>query len=84
MAKDNSVGKVVHWYDKIGVAVVKLNKGLKIGDSIKVKHGDEEFEESVSSMQLNHEPVKSGKKDNEVAIKLSRKAREGSEIHLVE
>jgi len=82
MAKSDSVGEVTHWYDKIGVAVIKLKKGLKIGDSIKVKHGDDEFGDSINSMQLNHEPVESGKKGDEVAIKLSQKAREGSEIHL--
>jgi translation elongation factor EF-1alpha len=81
MVKSNSIGKVIHWYDKIGVAVVKLGKSLKVGDSIKVKHGDSEFEEEVTSMQLNHEPIKSGKKGDEVAIKLSRKASVGSEIH---
>ena len=84
MAKSNSVGKVIHWYDKISVAVVKLTKGLKVGDSIKVKHGDDEFEDTVSSMQLDHESVKSGKKGQEVAIKLSQKAKEGSEICLTE
>lgn len=82
MAKSDSVGEVIHWYDKIGVAVVKLKKGLKVGDSVKVKHGDEEFEDSVSSMQLDHAPVQSGKSGDEVAIKLSQKARDGSEIHL--
>jgi len=82
MAKVSPVGKVVHWYDKISVAVVKLAKGLKVGDSIKVKHGESEFGDSVSSMQLDHAPVESGKKGQEIAIKLSQKAGVGSEIHL--
>jgi len=82
MAKSSPVGKVTHWYDKISVAVVKLTKGLKVGDSIKVKHGDSEFGDEVSSIQLNHEAIKSGKKGDEVAIKLSQKASVGSEIHL--
>ena len=84
MAKSNSIGKVVHWYDKIDVAVVKLTKSLKVGDSIKVKHGDDEFEDSVVSMQLDHEPIKAGKKGQEVAIKLSKQAKTGSEICLAE
>ena len=82
MAKSSPVGKVTHWYDKISVAVVKLTKGLNVGDSIKVKHGESEFGDEVSSIQLNHEPIKSGKKGDEVAIKLSQKASVGSEIHL--
>jgi U32 family peptidase len=82
MAKVSPVGKVIHWYDKISVAVVKLGKSLKVGDSIKVKHGESEFEDKVTSMQLEHEAIKSGKKGEEVAIKLSQKANVGSEIHI--
>lgn len=78
------IGKVVHWYDKIGVAVVKLAGALKVGDKVKVKHGADEFEETVSSMQFDHAPVASGKTGQEVAIKLSRKAGEGSEVYAVE
>jgi len=84
MAKNDSLGKITHWYDKISVAVVKLDKGLRVGDKIKIKHGDKEFEETVASMELDHKPVQSGKKEQEVAIKLSQKAGEGSAIYLVE
>ncbi|MEK7572451.1 MAG: hypothetical protein AAB493_01170 [Patescibacteria group bacterium] len=84
MAKDNSIGKVTHWYDKISVAVVKLNKELKVGDKIKIKHGDKELEETVTSMELDHKPVKSGKKGQEIAIKLSQKAGDGWVVFLGE
>ncbi len=84
MAKDNSIGKVVHWYDKIGVAVVKLSKSLKVGDSVKIKHGEHEFTDTVHSMQLNHEAIKSGKKGQEVAIKLSQRAPENSVLSAAE
>ena len=84
MVKDNSIGKITHWYDKISVAVVKLDKALQIGDKIKIKHGDQEFEDTVTSMELNHQPVQSGKKGQEIAIKLAQKAGENSEIFLTE
>lgn len=77
-AKEKEIGKVVHWYGKINVAVVKLAAGLKVGDAIKVRHGEAEFEETVSSMQLDHEAVKAGKKGQEIAIKLSQEAKDGS------
>jgi len=34
--KEKEIGKVVHWYGKINVGVVKLASGLKVGDTIKV------------------------------------------------
>ena len=77
---EKEVGKVTHWYDKIGVAVVKLSGILKVGDQIKIKRGDIESEDTVASMQIDHADVKSGKKGDEVAIKLNQKAKEGSII----
>lgn len=81
---EKEIGKVTHWYDKIGVAVVGLKSGLKVGDKVKVTRGDEEYEDTVTSMQLNHEEVSSAKKGDDAAIKLSQKAKEGSTVSLVE
>ncbi|MFA5773386.1 MAG: translation elongation factor-like protein [Candidatus Paceibacterota bacterium] len=80
MVKNNSIGKITHWYDKISVAVVKLNEVLRVGDKIKIKHGGQEFEETITSMELDHKPIQSGKKGQEIAIKLSQKAGEGLAI----
>lgn len=78
------LGKVVHWYDKLGVAVVKLAGALKVGDRVKVKRGEIEFEETVSSMQFDHKPVEAGKKGQEVAVKLSQAAKDGAVISTAE
>jgi putative protease len=78
------VGKVTHWYDKIGVAVVKLSGALKVGDSIKIERGGEEFDDTISSMQIDHKTVESGKKGEEVAVKITQKAKEGSTIYMGE
>ncbi len=80
---EKEIGKVTHWYNKISVAVIKLTGGLKTGDTIKVKHGEEESEETVSSMQIDHEAVESAKKGDEVAVKLSGEARDGSTVFKV-
>ena len=81
---DKEIGKITHWYDKIGVAVVKLTGSLKVGDQIKVRRGDEKFDCRVESMQIDHEDVKSAKKGDEAAIKLPQKTKEGADIFLVE
>jgi translation elongation factor EF-1alpha len=84
MTKEKQIGKVSHWYDKINVAVVKLTGALKKGDSVKFKHGEEEFEENIESLQIDHAEVKAGKKGDELAVKLSHKAKEGSMVYKVE
>ncbi len=80
MAK--KIGTVTHWYDKIGVAVIKLTGPLSKGDKIKIKKGDEEFEETVSSLQINHADADKAKKGAEAAVKLSQKAKEGAQVFL--
>lgn len=81
--EEKEVGKVIHWYDKASVAVVRLSGPLKTGDWIRVRRGEEEFNESVSSMQINHEGVASAKEGEEVAIKLSQKTKEGAVVYLL-
>jgi len=76
------IAKVIHWYDKIGVAVVRLSGSLKVGDEVVVHQGDKEHEDTISSMQVDLKDIPSGKKGDEVAIKLSQKAKEGSVISL--
>ena len=81
---EKQVGTVTHWFDKIGVAVVKLTGKLAKGADIKIKRGEDEFEDTVSSMQIDHKDVASAKKGDDAAIKLSRPAKEGAGIFLAE
>jgi translation initiation factor IF-2 len=82
--KAKKLGEVTHWYDNINVAVVKLHGVMKTGDKVKIKRGDSEFEEIIESMQFDHEPIKAGKKGQEIAIKLIGKTKDGAEVFLCE
>ena len=78
------IGKITHFYDKIGVAVILLSADLadlKVGDTIKIKRGNEEIEEEVNSMQINHQDIDSAKAGDEVAVKISGKAKEGDKVY---
>jgi len=80
---EKEIGKVIHYYDKAMVAVVKLSGKIALGDMIKVVRGDNEFEMKVESMQVEHKSVKSGKKGEEVAIKVSNPTKQGARIYKV-
>ena len=77
------VGKVVHFYDKIGVAIVRLNKKIKVGDKLKFVKGDNSIDQTVNSMQIEHELIEEGKKGQEVGIKVNKKVRDGTLVYLV-
>ncbi len=82
VANKDLVGKVIHYYDKIGVAVIKLEKSLKVGDKVKFVHGENSFEQTIESMQLEHVQVEAGKKGHEVAVKVDKEAKSGTLIYL--
>jgi len=81
---EKEIGKVTHYFGKIGVAVILLSDNLAVGDTIKVRRGEEEFEQKVESMQVEHQNIESGKAGDEVAIKVSQPAKEGAIVYKVE
>ncbi|MBI2330552.1 translation elongation factor-like protein [Candidatus Daviesbacteria bacterium] len=81
---DKPIGKVVHFYDKLGVAIVDLNSGgLEVGDEVKFKRGDEEFSQKIESLQVDHESVESVKKGDSFGIKVDKPTKVGTEVYLV-
>ena len=80
---EKEIGKVIHYYDKAMVAVVKLSGKIALGDMIKVVREDKEFEMKVESIQVEHENVKSGKAGEEVAIKVSNPTKQGARMYKV-
>lgn len=76
---DKQIGKVTHFYDKLGVAIVDLGQGsLKVGDSIKFKHGDDEFTQKIESLQIEHESVDEVKKGDAFGLKVSQPTKPGT------
>ncbi len=72
------IGKITHYYDKIGVAIIELSGGLKVGDKIKIEGGKNEFDQTVEEMQVDHKPVDTAKAGDAVGIKVKEKIREGA------
>ena len=79
---DVKVGKVIHYYDKIGVAVVEVLKPIKAGDTIKISGHDNEFTQKVTSMQIEHEILETAKKGQSIGLKVDKAVKEGDELFL--
>lgn len=78
------VGKVTHYYGKIGVAIVDLSAGLKVGDKIKVEGNRTEFEQTVDSMEVEHAHVEAAKKGDVIGMKVRERVNEGATVYLLE
>jgi putative protease len=82
---DFKVGKVKHYYDKLGVAVIEVKGNLSVGDKIKfVRGGEDMFEQKIDSIQVEHQKKDSAKKGDVVGLKVDKEVKEGAEIYKVE
>ena len=72
------IGKITHYYDKIGVAIINLTDTLNVGDKIKLEGGKNEFEQEVTEMEVDHKKVNSAKAGDVVGLKVKEKTREGA------
>lgn len=77
------IGKVTHFFGHLGVAVVKLDQPLKVGDTVRVTGAHDDLTFKVESMQMDHQNVPEAKAGQEVGIKFPGKAHEGSVVHRV-
>jgi putative protease len=75
------VGKVTHYFDKIGVAVLSIeDSSLSIGDKIKIKTNKGDLEQTVQSMQVDHKEIESAETGDEVGLKVDGKVKPGDEV----
>ncbi|MCX6809531.1 MAG: hypothetical protein NTZ65_02165 [Candidatus Berkelbacteria bacterium] len=79
--KEEKIGEVTHFFDKISVAIIKFAKPLKVGEKIKIKGATTDFEQTVDSMQLEHESIEAAEAGQELGIKTTEKTREGDEVY---
>lgn len=77
------IGKITHYYDKIGVAVVELENNLSVGNTIKISGHDMEFTQVVTSMQIEHKELETAKKGQEIGLKVEKPVKEGDQIFLM-
>lgn len=84
MAKEKAIGKITHFYTKIGVGIIELSSPLKVGDKIKIKGHSTDIEQDVDSIQVDHAEVEEAKKGDVIGLKVSDKVREGDEVFIAE
>jgi len=80
MSDKKPVGKVIHYYDKIGVAVVRFEKPVRVGDTIQFKGANTDFNQEIASMQVDHKNIDSVKKGEEAGMKVDSRVREGDMV----
>ena len=80
---EKKIGKVTHYYDRIGVAVLELQDALKLGDTIHIVGRRTEIVQQVSSLEIEHRKVQAVGAGADVALKVYEEVREGDEIYRI-
>jgi len=81
MVEEKQVGKILHYYSKIGVAVIQLTDTLKIGDQIRINGHTTDFNQQVDSMQSEHKLIEKAGKGETVGLKVRQRVREGDIVY---
>ncbi len=75
-AEEMQVGKVTHYFTKIGVAVLEVTGGsIKVGDEIRIKGHTTDFRQKVKSMQMEHENIEMAEPGQSIGMEVEEPVR---------
>ncbi len=80
---DNQVGKVTHYFDRIGVAVLGLTDTIRVGDTLRFLGHSTDFKQEVTSLQIEHQNVNEAKPGQDVALKVIQKVHPNDAVFRV-
>ena len=80
---ENVVGKVTHYFPKIGVAVIMLEDALTNGDRIHIRGTHTDFTQTVSSMQVEHTTITSAVQGQDIGMKVIQNVHAGDVVYRV-
>jgi hypothetical protein len=81
--EEKLIGRVNHWFGKIGVAGIELTDRLAVGDHIHLLGHTTDFDQDVTSMQIMHQDVAAAGPGDDVGIKVQFRARVGDRVYRV-
>ena len=77
------IGKVMHYFNHLNVAVLSLVDTLKLGDKIHILGHTTDLVERVASIEVDHHSVDWVKAGDNVAIKVNETVHEHDTVYLI-
>jgi translation elongation factor EF-1alpha len=75
------VGRVSHFFGKINVAIIDLKDTILVGDHIFIKGPTTDIEQTVDSMEIEHEKVQQAKAGQSIGMKVKDRVRENDVVY---
>ena len=83
MAEEKLIGKISHYFGAINVGIIELTDSFSVGEKIHIKGSSTDFEQTVSSMQIDRKDISEAKSGDAIGIKVDQKVREGDLVYKV-
>lgn len=80
---EKEIGMVTHYYGHISVAIIQLSDSLKVGDSVHIKGHTSDFNQEVTSIQIEHQDVSEAAAGDAVGIKVAQKVHPHDKVFKV-
>jgi hypothetical protein len=80
---DKEIGEVTHYYNRLGVAVIKLSGELNVGDEIVILGHTTDLQQQVSSLEVDRKKIMSAAPGTEVAMLVGERVRGGDKVYKV-
>ncbi len=80
---EQRVGVVKDYFAHIGVAGIDLEGTVNVGDTIHIQGHTTDLEQSVESIQIEHEQVEEAKAGDAIGIKVQDRCRHGDVVYKV-
>ncbi len=80
---EEQIGQVSDFFARPVVAAIALTSPLKLGDTIHIKGHSTDVLCTVSSMQINNQPVQEAHAGDPVGVKISDRCRKGDAVYKV-
>lgn len=77
------VGKIAHYFTKIGVAVIDLTASISVGDQIHIKGPTTNLEQTITSMEIEHEKVTRAEAGQSIGLKVNDRVRENDTVYKI-
>ncbi|MDD1689440.1 MAG: hypothetical protein LUQ66_02145 [Methanoregula sp.] len=71
------IGRVTHYYPKIGVAAIVLSDHITKGDRIRIHGPHDDLYQTVTSMEFNHNPIQEADPGLDIGIRVNERVHEG-------
>lgn len=81
--QEREIGVISHYYNHLSVGIIELTSPLRTGDTVHIKGAHDDFTQTVDSIEINHQKVKSAAEGNSVGITVSEKVHPHDKVFLV-